>query len=220
MATITAIEPQKRNPRRVNIHLDGEFAFGLSRLTAAWLRVGQTLSDEKIATLRSDDEREAALQQALLFLGYRPRSVAEVRKNLLKHDFGDEVVDATLDRLERDGLLGDRQFARAWVENRQAFRPRGRRVLTQELRRKGIEEPAIRAALAETSDEPSLALEAGRKYAHRLSRLDWPQFRTRLAGYLGRRGFDYEVIASSTKQIWLETHETQAEQSEEYEDNP
>ena len=45
---ITRIVVQKRNPDRVNIYLDGEFAFGLYRDTAAWLEVGQELSDNQI----------------------------------------------------------------------------------------------------------------------------------------------------------------------------
>ena len=48
MARITAIEPQKRDPDRVNIHLEGEYAFSLARIVAAWLQVGQDLSEEKI----------------------------------------------------------------------------------------------------------------------------------------------------------------------------
>ena len=49
---ITAIEPQQKNPQRVNIYLDGEFAFGLAAVVAAWLRVGQELGEEKIASLK------------------------------------------------------------------------------------------------------------------------------------------------------------------------
>jgi len=49
---ITALKVQKRNPNRVNIYLDGEYAFGLARITAAWLHVGQELGDEKIAELQ------------------------------------------------------------------------------------------------------------------------------------------------------------------------
>ena len=45
---ITALKAQKRNPNRINVYLDGIFAFGLARVVAAWLQVGQTLSDEKI----------------------------------------------------------------------------------------------------------------------------------------------------------------------------
>jgi regulatory protein len=47
MKKITAISVQKKNPNRVNIYLDGEFAFGVARITAAWLKNGDELSDEK-----------------------------------------------------------------------------------------------------------------------------------------------------------------------------
>ena len=63
--TITALTLQKRNRERVNVYLDGEYAFGLARIVAAWLVVGQELSDEKITQLRIEDEREVAYQRAL-----------------------------------------------------------------------------------------------------------------------------------------------------------
>ena len=58
MKKITALQVQKRNPNRVNIHLDGEFAFGVARIVAAWLRIGQELSEEKIGQLQAEDGRE------------------------------------------------------------------------------------------------------------------------------------------------------------------
>ena len=218
MRTVTAIEVQKKNPQRLNIYLDEEFAFGLSRITAAWLRVGQGLSEEKIATLQAEDAREVAVQKALHFLSYRSRSADEVRKNLLKHEFAEDVIADTLSRLERSGLIGDDQFARAWVENRNTFRPRSKRVLSIELRQKGISEDLIRSALAESGDENALALEAGRKYSRRLQGLDWREFRTRLGGHLGRRGFSYEVISTATRTLWQETHPAEASDLD-YEDN-
>ena len=66
----------------MNIYLDGEFAFGLARITAGWLKVGQELSEEKIAALQAEDANEMTYQKALHFLSYRPRSSAEVRQNL------------------------------------------------------------------------------------------------------------------------------------------
>jgi len=50
--TITEISAQKRNRRRVNISLDGSYAFSLDRLTAAWLQVGRELSEAEIEKLR------------------------------------------------------------------------------------------------------------------------------------------------------------------------
>src|SRR5512144_2074949 len=97
MRKITAIEVQKKSPNRVNIHLDGEFAFGLARIVAAWLRVGQELSEEKIEQLQTEDAREGAFQQAMLFLSYRARSESEIRQNLRKHEFSEPVIEHTLE---------------------------------------------------------------------------------------------------------------------------
>ena len=126
MSKITAIEPQQKNPHRVNIYLDGEFAFGLARITAGWLKVGQELSEEKIASLQAEDASEMAYQKALHFLSYRPRSSAEVRQNLMKRGIPEALVEETVNRLQRAGLVNDQEFARAWVENRNTFQPRSK----------------------------------------------------------------------------------------------
>ena len=204
MKKITAIEPQK-NPNRVNIHLEGEFAFGLARITAAWLKVGDVLSNEKVAKLQADDARERALQQALLFLSYRPRSEKEIRQNLNKHEIPEDVVSETLERLRENGLANDNKFARVWVENRNTFRPRSRRVLTMELRQKGLDDETVQAAVSNV-DENALAFDSARKRAGRFKSLEWGEFRKKLSEYLARRGFPYSVIASVIPQVWNELH--------------
>ncbi len=205
MPKITAIEIQKKNPNRVSISLDGQFAFGLSRIVAAWLNAGQELSEEKIAALQEEDAREAAIQKALRFLGYRARSVSEVRENLHKHEIPEPVIELTLKRLQETGLLNDQEFAQAWVENRNTFRPRSRRALALELRRKGLDDGVIQQTLEQTVDEPSLARDAGRKYLRKVQGLDWPDFRNKLGGFLGRRGFSYDVVAPVLRELWAET---------------
>lgn len=212
MKKITAIEPQK-NRNRVNIHLDGEFAFGLARITAAWLKVGDVLSEEKVANLQAEDARERAFQQAMLFLSYRTRSENEIRQNLRKHEIPEEVVEETIARLRENGLANDNQFARAWVENRNTFRPRSRRALTMELRQKGLDDETVQAAVSSV-DENALAYESARKRAGRLKGAalssskgqEWGEFRKKLSEYLARRGFPYSVIAPVVTQVWSELH--------------
>lgn len=205
MRKITAIEAQKKRSNRVNIYLDGEFAFGLERITAAWLKVGQELDEKKIEQMQAEDARERALQQALLFLSYRARSESEIRKNLTKHEIPESVIEETLERLRRDGLANDNQFARAWVENRSAFRPRSRRMMALELRQKGLDDESAKSALAGVDDE-ALAYEAAQKRAPRFKGLEWSEFRTKLSGFLARRGFSYSVIAPVITRIWNEAH--------------
>jgi regulatory protein len=205
MKKITAMIVQKKNPNRVNIHLDGEFAFGLARIVAAWLRVGQELSDEKIEQLQAEDARERAYQQSMLFLSYRARSESEIRKNLRKHEIPEVVIDQTLERLRQDGLANDSQFASAWVENRNAFRPRSRRMMAMELKQKGLDEDAIRSAI-ESVDDDAAAYEAAQKKAPRFKSLEWNDFRRKLSEFLARRGFSYSVISPVVTRIWNEMH--------------
>ena len=204
--TITAIKAQKRNPQRLNIYLDGEYAFSLARIVAAWLTVGRALTEAEVAALQEKDTAEKAYQQALLFLSYRVRSVAEVTRNLVEKGFGEVVVDQTVARLQQNGLLNDASFAQAWVENRDTFRPRGRRVLALELRRKGVADEVIEQALGDTANEEELAYQAAQRQAQRLAGLDRPRFRSRLAGFLGRRGFSYDTIAAVSDRLWVEAH--------------
>jgi regulatory protein len=201
---ITALKVQKRNPQRVNVYLDGEYAFGLSRVTVGWLQVGQELCDEKISQLKAQDSLEVAIQKALHYLDYRPRSSAEVCSNLEKNGFSDEVIAAVIDRLEHNGLINDGQFAQTWVDNRSEFRPRGRRLLSLELRQKGLNEEAIQAAL-NNLDEDELAYRAAHKQARKLQGLSKPDFQRRLAGYLARRGFGYDVIKPVLERVWNES---------------
>lgn len=211
---ITGLKVQKKNTQRVNVYLDGEFAFGLRRIVAAWLSLGQELSDEKIAQLKADDAREEAYQRALRALESRPRSAAEIRQKLLEHDIPEELAEGVIERLKEHRLLDDEQFAQAWVENRSEFRPRGARLLAYELRQRGVDSEAIDASL-EGIDESSLALQAARKQSRRLRELEWPDFRTKLTGFLARRGFSYEDASAAVSQVWSELHNPDLENMKE-----
>lgn len=203
MAKITELKVQKRNKDRVNVYLDGEFAFGLSRIVAAWLHTGQEISDEKIAELKAQDDVEVALQRALNFLSYRPRSEKEVRQNLKKHKYNQAVIDEIIERLVRGKLVDDKNFAGLWVENRSEFRPRGSRMLRSELWQKGISDQIIEDALSDL-DETNLALKAARKKSRRYRDLDREGFRKKLYGFLARRGFHYGVISEVVPIVWEE----------------
>jgi regulatory protein len=205
MSKITAIEPQQKNSQRVNVYLDGEFAFGLARITAGWLKVGQELSEEKIAALQAEDANEMAYLKALHFLSYRPRSSAEVRQNLTKRGTPEALVEEIVNRLQHAGLVNDQEFARAWVENRNTFQPRSKSALRMELRRKGLSDEVVQPVLDEQADEEALAFEAARKYTRRLAGLEWPVFRRKLSGFLARRGFSYITLSPVVSKVWKET---------------
>lgn len=203
---ITTIQPQKRNPERMNIFIDGEFGFGLHVKLAVNLSVGQELSHDEIEKLRKADKVEKTYLKALNFLSYRPRSTAEVSRWMAKHDTPDEVEEAVLARLKRNKYVDDKKFAELWVENRNEFRPRGAYALRMELRSKGVSDEAIEPVLREL-DEEELALRAARKPLKRFEKLTRDDFQKKIYGYLSRRGFKYDTIKTTISVLRAEIEE-------------
>lgn len=202
--TITAITAQKRDKKRVNIFFDGEFAFGISRIVAAWLQVGQNLTDEQISKLISKDQDEVAYQRAIKLITYRDRSIAEIRQSLHQKQIPEEIIENVINRLGENGLLDDKRFANLWIENRNEFRPRSHRMLTLELRKKGISEDIISQVLENTTADEELAHKAAQKQIRRYMTLEWQDFRRKLGSFLARRGFSYETVDLTVHQIWAE----------------
>ncbi|MEZ4672382.1 MAG: RecX family transcriptional regulator [Anaerolineae bacterium] len=190
---ITALQVQKRDKQRVNVYIDGEFAFGLSLIEAARLRKGQALSETEISTLRNEDEIQRAVDSAANFLSYRPRSVQEVRRNLTDKELPADVVEVAVSRLITMGYLNDEAFARYWVQNRDEFKPLSQRALRQELRQKGVADAVITEALAE-QDEFELAYRAASGQLRKLRGRTMREFKTKLGAFLQRRGFMYSTI--------------------------
>jgi regulatory protein len=203
---VTALRVQDRNKGRANVYLDGKFAFGLAKLVAARLAIGQELDEGAVERLRQEDEVEQAYERALKFLGPRPRSEAEVRRRLQKAKVPAGAVEAVGARLNRAGLTDDQAFANYWVDNRATFRPRSKRALRAELKQKGLADDALQAALAGV-DDGGAAYALARQRARRLAGLEYPDFRRKLGEFLARRGFDYDTLLPIVERVWREQTE-------------
>jgi regulatory protein len=208
--TVTALRAQAKDPQRVNVFVNGEFALGVSLNTISkeGLYVGKTLSEEEFERVERAEGGDKALQAALRLLEARPRSVAEIRERLRRKNFAEEQTDAAIERLRALGMLDDEAFARFWVENRQACRPRGMSALRDELRRKGIDRAVADTILSdealtggEADRAMALARGALRKYA---GAPDRAAFQRRLGGYLQRRGFGFDTIGPIVDTLWAE----------------
>jgi regulatory protein len=204
---ITALETQKRNPDRLNVYLNEEFAFGISKFVAAWLSVGQTISEEKLKELTNQDEQEKAYQTALGYIGYKDRTKAEVAGRLEKAGFPDEIIQKTVFELEDKEYINDKRFAQQWVENRSESKPRGRFLLSLELKRKGIDESIIEDAFANIPDEEELAREFGRQYMRKLSHVDPEIFIKKMTSAMQRKGFSYSVSKEVVRNLLSQTND-------------
>jgi regulatory protein len=141
------------------------------------------------------DPEQVARTILLRRLTAAPRSRSDLRGDLLKRGIPEDVADRALDRFVEVGLIDDASYSRMWVESRQRTRGVATSALRQELRRKGIEDALVEAALSgiDPDSERERARQLVRVKARTMSRLD-PQVRVRrLVGMLQRRGYSGAV---------------------------
>ena len=206
--SISAIEQQeRRGGQRCNIFVDGRYAFSLSTEVALELRVGEPISDARHAELVMKDQQAKAFDAALHFLGSRPRSEREIRDRLSRGEYDPLVITHVIERLRRMRLVDDAAFAAYWVEQRATHKPRGARLLKQELRQKGVSQDVVAEALPEDDDQDGAYRTAQRK-AVSLRALDERTFKQRLGGFLQRRGYGYETVRPVVNRLWSEQGDT------------
>ena len=215
---VSAVEPQERNPERVNVFVDGAFAFSLGALLAheARLREGVVLTPEALRDLLRRDDVGKAVEACVRLLSYRPRTEAELLKRLTQKGYEPETASEAVAWVRDRGYVDDADFARFWVRNRDQFKPMGARRLRYELAQKGVDRETATSVLQETlpEQEDDAAMRAARSKLRTYSRLDYETFRRRLGGFLARQGFDYETSARVVKALWQETSGTETYEEE------
>lgn len=218
--TITAVVAQPRVRRhlgtRINIFVDDTFSFALDRdlVLQHGLRPGLVLTVDELENLLQQDGDARAYARALHFLSYRPRSAKEVRERLNREEWPDSVVHRVLERLAREGQINDADFANLWVESRSHSRPRGSRLLRQELRIKGVEAETIAHSLPDDEQERSNALEAVRPQMRKWTGLDERAQRDKAIAWLQRRGFGFGVALSALRALAEEDEEATGNEPE------
>ncbi|KKR80477.1 MAG: regulatory protein [Candidatus Daviesbacteria bacterium GW2011_GWA1_41_61] len=212
MPKIISVEPQKKNPRRFNIFLDGVFAFGADEdlVVNYHLVPGKIVQPRELEKLLFESEVGKLMERMYGLFSVRMRSEKEVRdylKNLSfkrktkgKEEISDLVIDILVERLKQKGMLNDLEFAKAWVEGRRRSKQKGVRALKAELYQKGIDreivEEVLRLADARSGqvseeDLAKLALEKKMKSWKNLPELE---FKKKAIEFLLRRGFEYSIV--------------------------
>jgi regulatory protein len=199
--TITALTAQKKNQERVNVFLDGSFAFGLPLATAVHLKVGQSLSPAEVAALKQEDELDKVKNAAYRLISLRPRSIAEVKRHLDRKGYDEQLIETAVAHLIAVDLLNDETFARYWVEQRETFKPRSQLAISQELYQKGVSRSIIEQAISDV-DETAAARRAAVKKARLWADFPERDFQAKLGRFLQARGFNYEIINQITDELW------------------
>jgi regulatory protein len=146
---------------------------------------------------------ESLMRAAYRFVSYRPRSEQEIKnflqKKLKKWKVAGQIsVTKTVERMRDLGYVDDRKFVSWWVEQRNEFRPKGRRALVSELLQKGIKRDLIEGI---PLDELTGAQKAIRRKLVLWAQKPLIEQKKKVYTFLVQRGFSSETIAKIIDEI-------------------
>jgi len=199
---ITRIEPQN-NSERVNVYIDGEFAFGLMReiLYKYGLSEDMEVDREFIDEVLLEEEWLKAKDKALKFLSYRQRSQKEIEDKLKKEGFSDEIIEKTVDFLKSYNLIDDIAFAKNFMMDKSNINKYGPERIRYELYMRGISKDIIDEVLEDYGDEYSIALDLAKKKVKSYKGNDRNAIYRKLGTFLQSKGFSYECISKVLREL-------------------
>ena len=105
---ITDIKQAVRNENRVNIYVNGKYAFSLdvAQVVDMGVKIGRVISEEELADYKKASEFGKAYQRALEWVLMRPRSVRELKDYLKRREIRSEAKERKKD-WERDREIAD-----------------------------------------------------------------------------------------------------------------
>jgi regulatory protein len=148
---------------------------------------------------------------ALNALVARAKSKGELLAHLKKRGVEDDVAQATIFRLQENGLINDSEFAKAWTQSRHTYKKLSKRIIAGELRTRGVDQSSIDEALDEIDDESEYrtAFSLGMKKYNTMSRLEPEVQIRRIQSLLQRKGFSFPTIARVIRELDVQSDELQ-----------
>jgi regulatory protein len=146
---------------------------------------------QRIAEEIAKDPTGYARQVCLELLELGPRTRQELARALAKKGVPEDAAEQVLERFTDVGIIDDALFASMWVTSRHRGKGLAGRALSQELRRKGIDDELVRDAVGslDASQEEETARSLVRRKLPATRGLATDARIRRLAGMLARKGY-------------------------------
>lgn len=183
-----------RNKDRINVFMDGEFAFAvyIDTALANRLKIGSELSVEEKERILCEDGEKYALACAMKFLSYRMRTEKELRDKLSGKGISEDCVERAVKKLKEIGYLDDREFAGLYAQ--ELLQKYGQRVAVQKLMQKGVPRGIAEEAAKDAGQEEQVidGYIIRLKQKHRNEEAG--KAKQKIIRALMAKGFEYEEI--------------------------
>lgn len=195
---ITSVKLEKQGKRRYLLFAGGEEPV-LSVHEDIWIKYrlmkGIELTGAQIKEIQEEDDKYAAYLLAVSYLGAKPRTKKQIHSYLCRKEVEDHHIEYALDRLENEQIVDDELYAKQFVQARMRTTLKGRHIIMNELRQRGVSKEASIEAMAEFDEDSEM--DAAKTLAEKKWRTFKGEFlsrRRKLQMFLIRRGFPSEIV--------------------------
>jgi regulatory protein len=206
---ITGIEKQKNCSERVNIFLDGEYAFScsLDSLVKYKLILGKSVDSDQLNSIIEEDNYSKAKACAFRVLERGMKSEKDMLAKLRDKGFEESTCVKVMALLKDYGYIDDGKLAEMYIE--QKLKSEGANKIKSFLYRKGIPEETIREKLESIAEDglESTAYELAYKKYIRMaaSEEDKRKLYKKLGDFLMRKGYSYDICKKVLNRIFNES---------------
>ena len=190
--TVTAIVPVDKN--KCKVFLGEDFAFVLYKSEAARFHIEEEndLSEQTYEKIKEEILLKRARDRALYLLQSQGRTKAEMIQKLQKDGYPDDVIREVMSFLEEYHFVDDSSYTENYIHvNKSRKIPR---QIVFELQQKGVDKDTISRMLEEApiNEDDTVRALLKKKTGGQIP-ADWKE-RQKLADFLGRKGFSFDVI--------------------------
>lgn len=181
-------------PNHITVHESTMIRYGMTK--------GSFFNKNTVNDIVSDNDRQVAYSHAINYLSFKARTSGEIEEKLLEKEIDPQTVEETVKRLVEENLIDDASYAQEWTRQRITGRKKGKVLVKQELRRKGIDSELIDDALDAMGEDDEL------RSAEELAAKKWPTTKGELwdrkrktATFIMRRGFSSGIARKALDRV-------------------
>lgn len=205
MSKITKIEIQKRNKERVNLFLDGEYAFSISAelVYKEHLKVNDEIDYKEIKDLAEKESFSRCKESGLRIIEKNYKTEKEVRDKLKQKGYEENAIEYSIKFLKEYNFINDNYYAKAFISDK--LSTMGSQKIKYNLIQKGISKEIIEEELVNINkeNEKSTALDMAKKKVEIIRKKETDNYKIsgKLYRYLISKGYEMSIVSDIVKEV-------------------
>ncbi|MDQ2086780.1 regulatory protein RecX [Herbivorax sp. ANBcel31] len=193
---ITSIEKNKKNKKMFSVFIDNSYAFSISEEDYFRLNLYEksSISEEEIDDIKKYIALKSVKSSAIKCISFKMLSEKELFHKLALKGYDEDVINIAIDELKSMGYLNDMMYAQKFVYDRMKLKPKSKKVLSMELKNRGISRDIIENVLDNLDYDEDVVIE--RLLRKKFGKYDLTDSKILKKAYsfLLHRGFNFENI--------------------------